>query len=107
MIVMETGVKAKEAKADQDRIKSESTSSKSQLTAANSLLDKYRARYPDFEEKKVESSDSSSSAKFTYSSLEAGEFIEKFATSYDGPEKSDAWNNDGANDTIVGAEGRS
>lgn len=107
MIFMEGTAKAKEAKADQDRVKSEATTSKSQLAAANTLLDKYRARYPDFEEKKVDTADSASSTKFTYSSLEAGEFIEKFATSYDGPEKGDAWNADGANDTIVGAENRS
>lgn len=107
MIVMEGGAKAKEAKSEQDRVKTEVTSTKSQLAAANSLLDKYRARYPDFEEKKSEASESASTAKFTYSSLEAGEFVEKFATSYDGPEKSDAWNSDEANDTIVGAESRS
>lgn len=107
MIVMDTAAKEKEKKADQDRIKGEGTTAKNQLAAANALLDKYRARYPGFEEKKVEASADSSAAKFTYNSLESGEFVEKLATSYDAADKGDIWNSDGANDVIEGAEKRS
>lgn len=106
MIVMEVAAKDKEAKSNRDRMVSESASAKAQLTAANALLDKYRARYPDLEEKKVDASEQSSTTAFSYSSLEAGEFVEKFATSYDGPEKGDQWNSDGANEIIEKAEKR-
>lgn len=106
LIVMEVAAKDKEARSNRDRIVSEAATSKAQLAAANTLIDKYRARFPGFEEKKLEASEQTSSSTFSYSSLEAGEFVEKFATSYDGPEKGDVWNSDGANDIIEKAEKR-
>lgn len=107
MIVMEVAAKEREKKTERDRVVSEAASAKAQLTAANSLLDKYRAKFGDIEPKKEESAASASQASvFTYSSLASGEVVEKFATSYDAGEKSEAYNSDTANDVVVQAESR-
>jgi hypothetical protein len=107
MLVMDNAAKEKEQKNDRDRIASEGKTAKEQLAAANLLLDKYRARYPDLEEKKVESTEGTPATKFTYSSLETGETVEGFATSYDAGEDGESYNNDTANDIILEAESRS
>lgn len=104
---MATAAKEKEKETERGRVVGDAASSKAQLATANALLEKYRARYPDLEEKKVESADTATKATFTYSSLESGEFVEGFATSYDSADKGDVWNADGANDTIERAERRS
>lgn len=106
LIVMEVAAKEKEKKSERDRVASEAASSKAQLSAANSLLDKYRAKFGELEPKKTDAVAESASSTFTYSSLALGEVVEKYATSYDGGEKAEAYNADNANDTVVQAESR-
>lgn len=104
---MAVATKEKEKKTEQDRVAGDAASAKAQLATANALLDKYRARYPDLEEKKVEAVETTTTAAFSYTSLESGEFIEGFATGYDTASQGEVWNSDGANDTIEKAERRS